>query len=78
MDLRTKEEASAVLEAMGLPVSDAVRMLLKRIATDKALPLALMTPNAATIGALREARAGGLRRFESLDDLRADLCRAGD
>ncbi|RWA51014.1 XRE family transcriptional regulator [Cupriavidus sp. UYMSc13B] len=78
IDLRTKEEASAALEAMGLTVSDAVRMLLKRIATGKALPLALITPNAATTAALREARAGGLGRFESLDDLRADLCRAGD
>ena len=39
IDERTKNEAAAVLEAMGLSVSDAFRMLLVRIAAEKALPL---------------------------------------
>ncbi|WP_354683033.1 type II toxin-antitoxin system RelB/DinJ family antitoxin [Cupriavidus necator] len=59
VDSAIKEEASVVLEAMGLTVSDAVRMLLTRIAREQAFPLELMTPNPATIAALKEARAGG-------------------
>ncbi|MGY2488828.1 type II toxin-antitoxin system RelB/DinJ family antitoxin [Cupriavidus sp. CP313] len=73
IDAEIKEEAAIVLEAMGLTVSDAVRMLLTRVAREKALPVELMTPNPATIAALREARAGGLRKFGSVSDLMADL-----
>lgn len=38
IDGHIKEEASNVLAEMGLSVSDAIRMLLTRIAADKALP----------------------------------------
>ncbi|CAG9183803.1 Antitoxin DinJ [Cupriavidus laharis] len=78
IDPEIKEEASVVLEAMGLTVSDAMRMLLTRVAREKALPFELMTPNPTTIAALKEARAGGLRKFGSVDDLMADLNNEGD
>ena len=68
-----KEEAAAVLAAMGLTVSDAVRLLLTRIAHEKALPFAPLVPNAATVKAMKEARTGGLPRFDSVQDLMADL-----
>ncbi len=68
-----KEEATAVLAAMGLTVSDAVRLLLTRIAHDKALPFAPLIPNAATVKAIKEARKGGLPRFDSVQDLMDDL-----
>jgi DNA-damage-inducible protein J len=48
IDKQVKAEASAVLEAMGLSLSDAIRLLLVRIAKDKALPFALKVPNATT------------------------------
>lgn len=38
IDGHIKEEAASVLAEMGLSVSDAIRMLLTRIAADKALP----------------------------------------
>lgn len=38
IDGHIKDEASQVLAGMGLSVSDAIRMLLVRIAADKALP----------------------------------------
>ena len=76
IDREVKEEASAVLAAMGLTVSDAVRLLLTRIAREKALPFAPLVPNAETIAAMKEARAGELPRFDDvqslLDDLHAD------
>ncbi|MEN2980702.1 type II toxin-antitoxin system RelB/DinJ family antitoxin [Tistrella bauzanensis] len=68
-----KAEAAAVLAAMGLTVSDAVRMLLVRIAHDKALPFEPWAPNDTTIQAMKDARAGKGARFTSIDDLIADL-----
>ena len=54
----------AVLAAMGLTVSDAVRLLLTRIAREKALPFEPLVPNDTTIAAMREARAGRtVKRF---------------
>jgi DNA-damage-inducible protein J len=41
VDPDVKDRASAVLEGLGLTVSDAVRMLLTRIANEGALPLEL-------------------------------------
>ena len=68
-----KEEAAAVLAAMGLTISDAVRLLLTRVAREKALPFAPLIPNTATIEAMKEARKGGLARFDSVDALMDDL-----
>lgn len=68
-----KDEASAVLATMGLTVSDAVRLLLTRVAHDKALPFEPLRPNAETIAAMEEARAGNLARFDSIEALMADL-----
>jgi DNA-damage-inducible protein J len=73
IDGKVKKEAAAVLEDIGLTVSDAVRLLLTRVARDKALPFELLTPNAATLAAMREARAGNLNSFESVDALMDDL-----
>ena len=73
IDLHVKEEASSVLAAMGLTVSDAFRLLLTRIAREKKLPFEPLTPNETTIAAMREARAGNLRSFDSVEALMADL-----
>ena len=68
-----KQEASAVLEAMGLTVSDAFRIMLTLVANEKALPFEPLVPNAKTIEAIKEARAGKLKSFNSIDALMADL-----
>ena len=73
IDERTKNEAAAVLAAMGLTVSDAFRLLMVRVAKEKALPFEPLTPNAKTIRAMKEARAGKLRGLKSVDQLMADL-----
>ncbi len=76
IDEAIKEEAATVLAAMGLTVSGALRLLLTKVAHEKALPFAPLVPNAATIEAMREARRGDLPQFASVenlvDDLRAD------
>ena len=57
---RIKDEASAVLAAMGLTVSDAFRLMMVRIAKEKALPFEPLVPNAETIEAMKAARRGDL------------------
>jgi DNA-damage-inducible protein J len=53
-----KAEATAVLAAMGLTLSDAFRMLVKRIAKEKALPFEPLVPNKETIEAMKAAERG--------------------
>jgi DNA-damage-inducible protein J len=62
IDEKTKEEAAAVLATIGLTVSDAFRLMMVRIAQEKALPFEPLVPNAKTIAAMKEARKGGLRK----------------
>ena len=73
IDEHIKEEATAVLAAMGLTVSDAFRIMLTRVAREKALPFEPLVPNAATIEAMKEARRGGLKSFATVEDLMVDL-----
>ncbi len=76
IDERLKQEAAAILDATGLTISDAFRMMLVRIVAEKALPFDPLTPNAETIAAMKEARAGKLPRAKTtkalLDALNAD------
>jgi DNA-damage-inducible protein J len=60
IDERIKTEAAAVLATIGLTVSDAFRLMMVRIATDKALPFEPLVPNEETIKAMRAARRGEL------------------
>jgi DNA-damage-inducible protein J len=73
IDVTIKEEAAAVLAAMGLTVSDAVRLLLTKIAHDKTLPFEPLIPNQTTVEAMRQARAGKLPKADSVGDLMAAL-----
>lgn len=73
IDKRVKAKAAKTLATMGLSVSDAVRVLLTRVAAEKALPFEVKVPNDITVAAIREARAGGLRSFRDVPDLMADL-----
>ena len=72
VDDETKTQATAALAAMGLSMSDAVRIFLKRVVNDQAFPLELKVPNAETRAAIEEARAmmnARQARFESTDAL---------
>jgi DNA-damage-inducible protein J len=68
-----KEDAATVLAAMGLTISDAVRMLLTRVAREKALPFSPLVPNATTIAAMEEARRGNLHSATTIAELKAAL-----
>ena len=72
IDANIKEEATAVLAAMGLTVSDAFRIMLTRVAREKALPFEPRVPNDVTIEAMKEARRGNLETV-ALNELQAVL-----
>jgi DNA-damage-inducible protein J len=73
IDANLKKEASAVLAEMGLSVSDAIRMLLMRVAAEKSLPFEVRVPNSDTQAAILAARRGEVVRFDSVAGLMADL-----
>jgi DNA-damage-inducible protein J len=73
IDERVKKEASAVLAAMGLTVSDAFRLLLTKIAQEKALPFEPLVPNMETIEAMKAARRGDITEVDSVDALLPSL-----
>ena len=61
IDERTKAEAAAVLKTIGLSLSDAFRLLLVRVAAEKALPFDPLVPNAETVEATKAARRGDVK-----------------
>ena len=73
IDTKTKERAAEALEAMGLSISDAIRLLMLRIADERRLPFEVKVPNATTRKAMAELEAGRGKRFASVDALMADL-----
>ncbi len=73
IDEKTKQEAAAVIDAIGLTVSDAFRLMMVRIATEKRLPFEPPVPNAETIAAMEAARRGDLATVDDVDGLMADL-----
>lgn len=70
---KIKEEAAVVLSEIGLSVSDALRMMLVRVAREKRLPFEPLVPNATTMQAIEEARSGNLTTIGSLDNLLNEL-----
>jgi DNA-damage-inducible protein J len=73
IDHRTKREAAAALKKIGLTVSDAFRLLLVRVAAEKALPFEPLNPNPETIAAMKAARQGELVKVGKPDKLLRSL-----
>lgn len=73
IDAATKEQATEALAAMGLSVSDAIRLLLTRVAADKEFPFPVKVPNATTRKAMVELEAGKGKRFSTAEELFEDL-----
>ena len=73
LDRDTKDRAAEALREMGLSVSEAIRLLLRRVAEEKRLPFAVRVPNAATVRAMNELNQGRGQRFENVEELFQDL-----
>jgi len=77
IDEDIKIQASKNLAEMGLSISDAVRVLLTRVATEKEFPFALKVPNAETRAAMEEARAIKQPRFMNAQGILSELEKKG-
>ena len=73
VDEKVKADAAKALALMGMSVSDAVRMMLVRVAAENALPFEVRVPNAATVKAMKAADQGKGKRFKTADALFKDL-----
>jgi len=73
IDERTKREAAAALKKIGLTLSDAFRLLLVRVAAEKALPFEPLNPNAETVAAMKAASKGELVKAGKPDKLLQSL-----
>jgi DNA-damage-inducible protein J len=73
IDTGTKKRAAGALEAMGLSISDAIRLLLLRVADERRLPFEVKVPSAKTRKAIAELESGKGKRFADVDALMADL-----
>ncbi|MCR4282048.1 MAG: type II toxin-antitoxin system RelB/DinJ family antitoxin [Bauldia sp.] len=73
IDGRTKKKATKVLADMGLSVSDAIRLMLVRVAAEKALPFDVKVPNEASLEAIAELERGEGKVFGTLREFLADL-----
>ncbi|QSR84805.1 type II toxin-antitoxin system RelB/DinJ family antitoxin [Methylacidimicrobium sp. B4] len=73
IDTATKEHAASALKAMRLSISDAMRVLLLRVAKERRLPFEVKVPNATTREAIAEPEVGKGKKFIAVDELMADL-----
>jgi DNA-damage-inducible protein J len=73
IDLATKERAAAALAAMGLSISDAIRLLMLRVADEKRLPFDVKVPNAESLLAMKELDQGNGKKFGTAAALFKDL-----
>lgn len=73
IDTETKERAASALGEMGLSISDAIRLLMLRVAEEHRLPFEVKVPNATTRKAITELEAGKGEKFTSIEALMNDL-----
>jgi DNA-damage-inducible protein J len=73
IDSHSKEQAAAILEAIGLSMSDAIRIMVRRIVHDKRLPFEPLIPNQETLEAIAAADRGEVDSFNTIEELMADL-----
>ena len=72
IDEKTKKKATVVLKSIGLTPSSAFRLMMTRIAKERQMPFDVHVPNAETIAAIEEGRAGaGLKTFKTVEALMA-------
>jgi DNA-damage-inducible protein J len=73
IDRNLMEKAATVLAPMGLSPSDALRIMMNRVAKEQRFPFEIFSPNEKTIAAMKEARKGKLKSLDSVDKLILDL-----
>ena len=66
-----KSQAEEVFSELGLSATEAITLFYTQVTLHRGLPFAVRVPNAETIEALRQARAGeGFTEYADLEDLK--------
>jgi DNA-damage-inducible protein J len=73
IDGKVKAKAAKTLASMGLTVSDAVRILLTRVAAENALPFEVRVPNRETLKAMEAGERGEVFRAANVAAMMAEL-----
>ena len=73
IDQDTKDRAAEALRAMGLSMSDAIRLLLLRVAEERRLPFAVEAPNSLTVQAIQELEEGRGKSLADAEELFEDV-----
>jgi DNA-damage-inducible protein J len=73
IDAKTKRQGEAVLASMGLSMSEAIRLFLVQTVRQRALPFAVLAPNAETRKAITNSRTGKGKRYINAEALFSDL-----
>ena len=73
IDAELKARASEALDEMGLSVSDAIRLMMVRVAEDRRLPFPVAAPNKTTQEAIAELEEGRGRKVATSDALMQEL-----
>jgi len=68
LDDDIKHEAMNVLKGMGLTASDAIRMMMVKIARERRLPFSPYEPNKETVAAMEDSLSGKTEKFDSVTD----------
>ena len=67
-----KSEAEAILKEVGLSSSEAMRLFLHQIVSQRGLPFEVKIPNAETIEAIESIQAGKGLKVDSIEELFED------
>jgi DNA-damage-inducible protein J len=73
IDSATKRRAAGALKAMDLSISDAIRLLMLRVADERRLPFEINVPNSRTQKAMMELESGKGMRYKNIRFLIKDL-----
>jgi DNA-damage-inducible protein J len=73
VDPKVKQSAEKTLDSIGTSISDIVRVLLQRVASEKTVPFVYRVPNAETRAAIRELEEGRGKTCNSFAELMAEL-----
>lgn len=68
-----KDEANKVFDELGLDMSTAIKLFLKKTVQVKGIPFQLKVENKETIEAIIETETGQTEAFNSVDELFKDL-----
>lgn len=74
IDSEIKKDTTALLERLGLTISDAVGIFFRQVLLNKGIPFDVKIPNKTTVKTLSESEKGkSIKSFNSIDELYKDL-----